>query len=82
MCQQMGGRGCDVMPCSAPEFWTAAFEGPRNCAFKLWDRKQIKHVIMLIMLIWHIPVPCWDPLEILVFYVILYELLVGPLHKN
>lgn len=41
--QQMGGRGCDLMPCSAPEFWTAAFEGPRNCTFKLWDVKQNKY---------------------------------------
>lgn len=42
--QQMGGRGWYLMPCSAPEFWTAAFEGPGICAFKPWDRKQIKRV--------------------------------------
>lgn len=39
----MGGRGCALVLCSAPGSWTAAFEGPKNCKFKLWDGKQIKH---------------------------------------
>lgn len=40
-------EGGDATWCSAPEPRTAAFEGPKNCTFKMWDIKQIKSVTIL-----------------------------------
>lgn len=78
MCRPMGGSGCDLMLCSAPEFWTAAFEGPGNCTFKLWDGKQIKHSTVDHVLEYSSAM--LGSTEILVFYMILYEQLLGLLH--
>lgn len=35
-------KGGDATRCSAPELWTATFEGLKTCTFKMGDITQIK----------------------------------------